>query len=43
MDRYEADFRGKINLIDSTLNSYMNEAKQEFLVKPSPYHTRDEI
>jgi len=29
--------------MDITLNSYMKEAKYEFLIKPSPYHTRDEI
>ena len=25
------------------MNRFMNEAKHEFLIKPSPYHTRDEI
>ena len=43
LDRFEADFRGKVGMMDVILNSYMNEAKHEFLIKPSPYHTRDEI
>lgn len=30
-------------MLDLVLNSYMDEAKHEFLIKPSPYHTREEI
>ena len=29
--------------MDSLLNTYMNETQHEFLIKPSPYHTREEI
>lgn len=30
-------------MMDSVLQNYMKEAKYEFLIKPSPYHTREEI
>ncbi|CDW91790.1 folylpolyglutamate synthase [Stylonychia lemnae] len=43
LGRFDADFRGKVGMLDVALNSYMNEAKHEFLIKPSPYHTREEI
>lgn len=43
LDRFEADFRGKVGMLDLALNSYMDETKYEFLIKPSPYHTREEI
>lgn len=43
VDTFEADFRSKVGMIDSVFNNLMNEAKEEFLVKPSPYHTREEI
>ena len=29
--------------MDIALKQQMKEAKYEFLIKPSPYHTRDEI
>ena len=43
LERFDAHFRGKVGLMDSLLNTYMNETQHEFLIKPSPYHTREEI
>lgn len=43
LERFEADFRGKVGMLDIVLQGYMNEAKHEFLIKPSPYHTKEEI
>ncbi len=43
LDRFDADFRGKVGMLDSVLKTYMKDAKYEFLIKPSPYHTREEI
>mmetsp|Transcript_17491 Transcript_17491/g.16714 ORF Transcript_17491/g.16714 Transcript_17491/m.16714 type:complete len:210 (+) Transcript_17491:762-1391(+) len=41
--KFDADYRGKLGMLDSVLGGLMNETKQEFLVKPSPYHTKKEI
>lgn len=41
--RYEADYRGKMCKMDNVLTDYMKEANHEFLVKPSPYRTKEEI
>lgn len=38
----EADFRGKINHIDSAFKDFINETRQEFLHKPPPYFTKEE-
>ena len=43
LDRFSSDYRGKLGMMDGVLNTYMNEARYEFLIKPSPYHTKDEI
>lgn len=43
IDRYNADYRGKLSSMETVLSKYMDEAKHEFLIKPSPYLTKDEI
>ena len=41
--RYQSDFRGKLRQMEKVLGSYMDEAKHEFLVKPSHYRTKAEV
>ena len=43
LENFEADFRGKVGMMDVALKDYIQETKYEFLVKPSPYHTREQI
>ena len=36
-EKFEADFRNKVGIIDSTFKKLMNDTQEEFLIKPSPY------
>lgn len=41
MKGFEAKMLNRVKLIDSVLKGFMEDTKQEFLIKPSPLQTRD--
>ncbi len=40
---FEAELQGKVKLLDMIMNGLINEATQEFLIKPSTLQTRDKL
>ena len=40
---FEAEHQGKVKLLDMIMNGLINEATQEFLIKPSTLQTRDKL
>ena len=40
---FEAELQGKVKLLDMVMNGLINEAAQEFLIKPSTLQTRDKL
>ena len=40
---FEAELQGKVKLLDMVMNGLINEAKEEFLIKPSTLQTRDKL
>ncbi|TNV77257.1 hypothetical protein FGO68_gene4295 [Halteria grandinella] len=43
MKGFEAKMQNRIKLLDSVLKNFMEDTRQEFLVKPSPLQTRDQL
>lgn len=43
MKGFEAKMQNRVKLIDSVLKGFMEDTKQEFLIKPSPLQTRDQL